>query len=293
MRSLFSSRLSSPCPRATRLFCLLLGCFLLRQTNAAAPAPGITLVPALAGEAAKNQADLLLKLRALPKEVASEARDLTRAGSTRSLMRYRLFKPLNFDPAKTYPVVLSLHGGGPRRHFEDLLEPFSPGFAYGLGRLVSPDTQSRHPAFVVAPWSGGGGWDATNLRLVMDTLAALRAEFKVDTNRFYVTGQSMGGHGTWAILAAHPNVFAAAVPVCGWGDPVNAPVIKGIPIWALHGTADTIVPVSGSRDIIQALQKTGGKPIYWEYQGATHAATAERAYCEPDLIDWLFAQRRN
>jgi predicted peptidase len=275
-----------------RLLCLLVGCVWLRSGTAATPAPGVTLVPALAGEAAKNQADLLLKLRALPKEVASEARDLTRPGSTRSLMRYRLFKPLGFDPAKSYPVVLSLHGGGPRRRFEDLLEPFSPGFAYGLGRLVSADTQSRHPAFVVAPWSGGGGWDVSNLRLVIDILAALRAEFKLDTNRLYVTGQSMGGHGTWAILAAHPGMFAAAIPICGWGDPANAALIKGVPIWALHGTADTIVPVSGSRDIVQALQKAGGKPIYSEYQGATHAATAERAYCEPDLIAWLFAQTR-
>lgn len=292
MRSLFPAPDCSPSPRVVWLLCLLVCLFFSHHANAAAPAPGVILVPALASEAAKSQADLLLKLRALPKEAASEARDLTRPGSTRSLMRYRLFKPLNFDPAKSYPVVLSLHGGGPRRRFEDLLEPFSPGFAYGLGRLVSADTQSRHPAFVVAPWSGGGGWDATNLRLVMDILAALRAEFKLDTNRFYVTGQSMGGHGTWALLASQPHVFAAAVPVCGWGDPASATVIKGIPIWALHGTADTIVPVSGSRDIVQALQKAGGKPIYWEYQGATHAATAERAYCEPDLIDWLFAQAR-
>lgn len=260
--------------------------------NAADPVAGVTLVPPLAGQAAKSQAELLLKLRQLPKEVASEARDLTRTGSATSLMRYRLFKPLNFDPAKTYPLVLSLHGGGPRRRFEDLLEPFSPGFAYGLGRLVSPDTQTRHAAFVVAPWSGGGGWDANNLRLVMDILAALRAEYKLDTNRFYLTGQSMGGHGTWALLAARPEVFAAAIPVCGWGEPATARVIKNIPIWAIHGDADSIVPVAGSRNIVQAMEMAGGKPIYWEYQRASHAATAERAYCEPGLIDWLFAQAK-
>ena len=205
-------------------------------------------------------------------------------------MRYRFYKPLNFDPAKTYPLVLSLHGGAPRQHFEDLLEPFAPGFAYGIGRLVSPETQSTHPAFIVVPWSGSSGWIASNLERVMRLLDSLRAEFKIDPKRIYVTGQSMGGSGTWEILAAHPTVFAAAIPVCGWGEAATAKKIKDIPIWAIHGNTDTLVPVAGSREMVRALVKAGGKPIYWEYDRTSHASTAERAYCEPLLIDWLFDQ---
>jgi predicted peptidase len=169
---------------------------------------------------------------------------------------------------------------------------FNPGFAYGIGRLVSPDTQSKHPAFVVVPWSAGSGWDAGNIRLVMGILDSVRAEFKIDPKRLYLTGQSMGGSGTWAMLAVHPNIFAAAIPICGWGEPATAKKIKDIPVWALHGNADTIMPVAGSRGMVKALLEAGGKPIYWEYDGATHALTAERAYCEPLLIDWLFDQVR-
>jgi predicted peptidase len=254
------------------------------------PIPGTTVLPPLAGQAAANHAELLAKLRRLPKEVPSEARTFTSPKSSRDSIRYRLYKPLKFDPAVTYPLVLSLHGGGPRRNFDDLLEPFSPGFAYGIGRLASPETQSKHPAFVIVPWSAGRGWDGANIRLVMGIIDSVRTEFMIDPKRIYVTGQSMGGTGTWTILANHPDVFAAAIPICGWGEPATAKRVKDIPVWVIHGNADTIMPVAGSRDMVKALLKAGAKPIYWEYDGATHAVTAERAYGEPALVDWLFDQ---
>jgi len=250
------------------------------------------VLPPLTGQGATNQTELLLRLRHLPKQIPSEARAFANAKSLRRAMQYRLYKPLSFDPAKTYPLVLSLHGGGPRHRFEDLLEPFAPGFSYGIGRLVSPETRSKHPAFVLAPWSGGQGWDAANIRLVIGILDSLRAEFKIDSKRIYVTGQSMGGAGTWAFLAAHPKLFAAGIPICGWGEPDVAPRIKHIPVWVIHGNADSIVPVAGSRNILKALSAAGGKPIYWKYDKATHAATAERAYCELQMIDWLFEQAK-
>ncbi|HWN96981.1 MAG TPA: prolyl oligopeptidase family serine peptidase, partial [Methylomirabilota bacterium] len=110
--------------------------------------------------------------------------------------------------------------------------------------------------------------------------------------RIYVTGQSMGGWGTWSVITAHPERFAAAIPICGGGDPNRAARAKEIPIWAFHGSADQVVPVRHTRQMIAALQKAGSKPIYWEYKDADHAATAERAYCEPELIEWLFAQSK-
>src|SRR6185503_10295695 len=114
-----------------------------------------------------------------------------------------------------------------------------------------------------------------------------RAELQIDPARIYATGQSMGGFGTWSIITQHPDLFAAAIPICGGGDPSQAPKTKAMPIWAFHGNADTVVPVENTRGMIRALLSVGGTPIYWEYNGATHADTAERAYCEPELIQWL------
>jgi predicted peptidase len=250
---------------------------------------GTTVVKPLTGQAATNQTELLAKIRQIPRQVHSEARTF-RERTGKDSISYRLFKPLPFDSAKTYPLVLSLHGGGPRKNFNDLLEPFAPGFAYGIGRLASPEEQAKHPSFVVVPWSNGRGWNETNLRLVVGIINALRSEFSIDPKRIYVTGQSMGGSGTWEVLARHPEMFAAGIPICGWGEPDTAAKIRHIPIWAFHGTADTIMPLNGTRDMVKELVRGGGKPIYWEYAGAGHAQTAERAYCEPQLLDWLFSQ---
>ena len=242
-----------------------------------------THIPPLAGEALTNQTRLLAELRRLPREVPSEARVF-------KTLRYRLFKPPDFDSARAYPLVLSLHGGGPRHNFDHLLEGDAPGFAYGIGRLVSMETQRHQPCIVFAPWSGAQGWNDANRALVLDALRALQAEFKIDPKRIYVTGQSMGGYGTWAMVTEHPEIFAAAIPICGGGDLGLARHARTVPIWAFHGTADTLVPASETRRMVWALSKVGGNVTYWEYEGATHAQTAERAYCEPNLVHWLFQQ---
>ena len=257
-----------------------------------APDPGITVILPLAGQEATNQLQFLERIRHLPKQAAFERRTFSSARTPKEQMKYLFFKPKNFQPAKSYPLVLSLHGGAPRRNFEDLLEPYLPGLAYGLGRLVSDDTQDTHPCFVVAPWSKGRDWDKENLRLVMELLDALQKEFQIDSKRVYVTGQSMGGWGAWSIITQHPERFAAAIPICGGGEPGDAAKAKDIPIWAFHGSKDGVVPVQYTRQMIAALRKAGATPRYWEYKDADHAHTAERAYCEPDLVSWLFAQSK-
>jgi predicted peptidase len=252
---------------------------------------GITVIDPLQGEAATNQARMVERIRHLPKKTAWERRTFT-SPKTKEQLKYLLFKPAALDSGTNLPLVLSLHGGAPRHEFEHLLEPYLPGLAYGLGRLVSDETQQAHPSFVVAPWSNERNWDDANIQLILEVLDALQREFRVDSNRVYVTGQSMGGFGTWRIITRHPERFAAAVPICGGGDPRDAARAKHVPIWAFHGTADNVVPVDYTREMILALRQAGGNPRYWEYLGADHSGTAERAYCEPELIDWLFAQVR-
>lgn len=273
---------------------MLAGCNSSPSSPASASAPdaGITVIAPLTGSGASNELQFLERIRHLPKTAAFERRTFLSPQPPGEPLQYLLFKPQHLQPEQSCPLVLSLHGGAPRHRFEDLLEPYLPGLAYGLGRLVSDDTQQTHPCFVLAPWSHETNWNGDNIRLVLQVLDALTREFNIDTQRVYVTGQSMGGFGTWSIITQHPERFAAAVPICGGGEPSDAVRAKAIPIWAFHGTADGAVPVEYTREMIAALRQAGATPRYWEYEGADHSGTAERAYCEPDLISWLFSQRR-
>jgi len=130
-------------------------------------------------------------------------------------------------------------------------------------------------------------------RKVMALIRSVVDEFGIDEDRIYITGQSMGGSGTWGMLAYYPEAFAAAVPVCGTGDVNSAQAIveNGVAVWAFHGAADPTVPVEASRSMIAALRAAGGRPKYTEYPGVKHDSWVD-AYPEPALHRWLFQQER-
>lgn len=142
-------------------------------------------------------------------------------------------------------------------------------------------------------WSaakGGMGKEpSTPMRLTLEVLGKLQKEFSIDDKRLYLTGLSMGGYGTWDLLARHPDMFAAAVPVCGGGDESMAAKMKDVPIWCFHGGADPTVPTQRSRDMIKAIKDAGGNPKYTEYPGVGHNSW-DKAYSEKELPAWLFAQ---
>ncbi len=209
-------------------------------------------------------------------------------------MPYRLFRPGTGEPRKNLPLVIFLHGLGGKGtdnagHLAD--QPVGPCL------WAMEEHQAKHPCYVLAPQSSGYGrfmcWTEQVLPAAKALADAIVAEHPIDADRIYITGISMGGFGTWNMLAVYPDFFAAAVPVCGRGDPSAAPAIvaRGIPIWAFHGAADPIVRVSGSRNMINALREAGGAPRYTEYPDMEHAAW-EGAYAEPALVDWLFSQAR-
>jgi predicted peptidase len=116
-------------------------------------------------------------------------------------------------------------------------------------------------------------------------------EFGIDEDRIYITGQSMGGAGTWGMLGYYPKVFAAAAPVCGAGDADSAQAIAegGTAVWAFHGAADPAVPVEASRRMTAALRAAGGHPKYTEYPGVKHDSWVD-AYPDPALHHWMFQQ---
>jgi predicted esterase len=169
--------------------------------------------------------------------------------------------------------------------------------AQGLAHAISLDTDDFFDyRWANMDWSakkGAAGKNpSTPMRLTLEVLDQLRKEFSLDDHRLYITGLSMGGYGTWDVIARHPKLFAAAVPVCGGGDENNAPLIKDIPIWCFHGGADPTVPTERSRNMIKALKDAGGNPKYTEYPGVGHNSW-DKAYSEPELPKWLFAQKRD
>jgi predicted peptidase len=122
-------------------------------------------------------------------------------------------------------------------------------------------------------------------------LDAVTAGQPVDPARFYVTGISLGGYGTWFLLATMPERIAAAVPVCGGGDPARAAVFKEVPLWVFHGARDPAVPPAASRRMVEALRQAGGQPKFTEYPDLQHDSWT-RTYRNPEVLAWLFAQRR-
>jgi hypothetical protein len=130
-----------------------------------------------------------------------------------------------------------------------------------------------------------------SLQATVNLLQTLQTTYSIDASRLYVTGLSMGGYGTWDLLTRYPKMFAAGIPICGGGDPSQAAAIASLPVWAFHSADDDIVPVSGTRAIIAAMQQNGGSPLYTEYASGGHYCWIP-AYGTPGLPEWLFEQQR-
>lgn len=221
---------------------------------------------------------------------------------------YRLFVPAKYERTQKYPLILFLHGAGERGSDNEAQLKHAQ-----VLRFISDEVQARHPCFLVAPqcpvsgdrqqsrwaevyWgleppSQTPGQPTKPMRLTMELLDALANEYSIDPERRYVTGLSMGGYGAFDLCVRRPNDFAAAVPICGGADDSKAGRIAHVAFWVFHGDADRAVPVSRSRSIVAALKAAGGDPKYTEYPGVGHNSW-EKAYNEPELVEWLFRQRR-
>jgi predicted peptidase len=149
---------------------------------------------------------------------------------------YVLFVPHGYDGTKEFPIILFLHGAGETKG--GTKQPVE----VGIGPAIKKQ-EKTFPAIVVIPQSEKRTWQATSDdgKRAIAILDATVKELKVDKKRQYLTGLSMGGYGTWSNSAAHPDRWAAIVPICGGGNPKDAAKIKDIPCWNFHGDADTAV----------------------------------------------------
>jgi predicted peptidase len=214
---------------------------------------------------------------------------------------YRLMKPDNYDPAKKYPLVIFLHGAGERGTDNE------KQLIHGVPQFASKENREKYPCFLIAPQCPDGAkwvevdWSADShtmpakmsepMRLTVGIIEMTIKQFSIDPKRVYLTGLSMGGYGTWDLIARRPDLFAAAVPICGGGDEKTAEKMKSIPVWSFHGAKDGAVKVSRSRNMIAALEKVGAKPKYTEYPDIGHDSW-NPAYKDAEMFEWLFAQRK-
>lgn len=204
-------------------------------------------------------------------------------------LRYRFMKPLDYNSEIKYPLVVLLHHGG--AHGTDNIIQVEGSNAPFFSNY---NNKRKYPAFLFIPQCPQNlGWaDPALSRLTFEAMADLEKQFSVDIKRRYVMGISGGGLGSWYFIGTHPELFAAAIPMCGGIDLRLSDKMSDVAVWAFHGDKDPLAPVSSTRSIIAGIKKAGGHPKYTEFPNAGHniGGQVQRV---PGLLDWLFAQKRD
>lgn len=249
-------------------------------------------------------------------------------------LTYDLIQPKTTDPDRTYPLVLNLHGSGgaavrvleketfQRRNLCFVLIPKTKG-TWDSPATKAPDdlapllrdaspTLQKFINRVVARVKGDQPKD---LLTVLELVDKIKGEHKIDANRIYVVGHSMGGMGAWSAVWERPELFAAAIPSAGvlppwkWKDHDR---LDRTAIWAFHGSNDKMVPVETTRALFAKLSKQGGNMKYTELTGLSHGSnrtafqfsgddkakgfvtkySSDKCDKTADVWTWLFRQRR-
>lgn len=220
-------------------------------------------------------------------------------------INYRLLRPEAIKKGKKYPLVLFLHGAGERG------DDNQKQLIHGGQMWLNPVNREKYPTFVLAPQCPKEGYWAyparptsftpgempiieeptTIFKTVKALIDAYVAHPEIDKDRIYVVGLSMGGMGTFDMAIRYPDLFAAAVPICGNVNPNRLSKAKGVAFRIYHGDADSVVPVAGSREAYKALKQNGNKVTYIEFPGINHGSWTP-AFNDPDFIKWLFSQKR-
>jgi predicted peptidase len=215
-----------------------------------------------------------------------EAEIETEEGGRRTVqMAYLLFLPRGYGskPDHAWPLILYLHGIGERGSELSLVK------THGIAKVVE-----QMPGFRFVSVSPQCPDDTVwaNHEAVLDAmLDAIVPQYAVDVNRIYLTGNSMGGYGTWSLAAAYPERFAALAPICGGGEPDSVCALSQVPVWAFHGAEDPLVPVEATVEMVDALRACGGRARLTVYPGVQHDSWT-RTYENPELYDWFLRHSR-
>jgi predicted peptidase len=199
-------------------------------------------------------------------------------------IKYVVYVPKGYNAEKPHPTILFLHGAGERG------DDGQKQVSVGLGPAIKK-AEDKWNFIVVFPQVPKGKSFADIEKPILAMLDKTKKEYKVDEKRLYVTGLSMGGYGSWLLVCKYPEMFAAAAPVCGGGDPTQAAKVKDLPIWAFHGDKDTAVPLKKAQDMIDAVKAAGGDPKLTVYPGIGHNSW-DKAYNDEKLEEWFIKHAR-
>ena len=206
--------------------------------------------------------------------------------------RFLLYLPEGYQDKKEtkWPLMLFLHGAGERGDDLNRLK------VHGPPKLV--EKGQKFPFIIISPQCPKNQrWDDAMLAALLDHACM---EYRVDTSRLYLTGLSMGGYGSWSLGMALCDRLAAIAPICGGGsfiDVYNASGAKGkalrsLGVWAFHGAKDTVVPLSESEKMVEALKKFGHPaPKLTIYPAARHDSWT-KTYDNPELYQWFLKYQR-
>ena len=200
---------------------------------------------------------------------------------------YLLYLPEQYQTSKeTFPLILFLHGAGERGKNLEALK------VHGPPMLVTKD--KSFPFVVVSPQCPEGAWwtDSQQIETLSALLDDITSRYRVDKDRIYVTGLSMGGFGTWALATQYPDRFAAIAPICGGGDPLLANRLRQLPIWVFHGEKDSVVPFKKSEEMVEALKKVGNDVRFTAYPNTDHNSWTA-TYNNPKLFEWFLQHKRS
>jgi len=199
-------------------------------------------------------------------------------------LSYLLFLPATYaaKPDTHWPLILYLHGGSLRGGDVEQLRT--------LGLPHKLESEPDFPFVVISPQCPLGEiWtDAEAIGALLDRVIR---DYRIDQQRIYVTGHSMGGRGALYFAYKLPSRFAAVValsplsPITAWGGK-----LAQIPLWLLQGTADTLAPITETKQLVGAIQSAGGHPLFNSLEGRDHFILD--VYDRPDVYQWLLQQKR-
>lgn len=196
--------------------------------------------------------------------------------------KYLLFLPNNYGTSGKWPAILFLHGVGGNGSYLEILK------ANGLPKLL--EEHEEFPFIVISPQCPEGeDWSPEKLGKLIDRAVQ---DYRIDTDRIYLTGIHTGGSAAWDLAMAQPDRFAAIAPVCGGGKPQEVCYLRDIPVWIFHAAGDRIVPVSEAQSLVLALKLCGGNVTSTFYpQSDFEYLTA--IYENPGLYAWFLQHSKS
>lgn len=199
-------------------------------------------------------------------------------------INYLLYLPKDYDQKDKIPLMLFLHGAGERGADLELVKKHGPPKLIDEGKDL--------PFIVVSPQCSANSWWPTETFTLLALIDDLCKNYKVDEDKIYVTGLSMGGYGTWSLAIQNPDRFAAVLPICGGGDLHSICKIGNLPVWAFHGEKDVVVPVKESKELVDKLKICGGNVELTVYPEANHDSWTE-TYNNSKIYDWLLSHSKS